>query len=234
MRRLRAKTTCSTSATDETVSSRQVSISSSTHATDRPSPSRFVDLESKLNNILGLLSQQNEPTNVEIPELPSSGLSTNVAYVEDGQRSGQYTKDGLGYPEYQTDSDLIEKGRFCPHGGISEPDQKRGWETFAGTYNSWITDLGLNLAVLQHLLDRFRKMSSYFPFVLLPDGSTVSSMAEDRPFLLLAAVTSASSKYPHLQNSLAEEFKETLSSRVIMAGERDLDLLQGLLVHLAW
>jgi hypothetical protein len=59
-------------------------------------------------------------------------------------------------------------------------------------------------------------------------------MAEDRPFLLLAAVAAASSKYCHLQDALIRQFKESLSQRVVMAGEKDLDLLQGLLVHLAW
>jgi hypothetical protein len=59
-------------------------------------------------------------------------------------------------------------------------------------------------------------------------------MAEDRPFLLLAAVAAASPKYCHLQDALIGQFKESLSHRVVMAGEKDLDLLQGLLVHLAW
>ena len=99
---------------------------------------------------------------------------------------------------------------------------------------AWITDLGLGPVVLEHLLDKFRGMASYFPFVRLSYAWTAASMAEDRPFLLLAAVAAASSQYCHLQDALIRQFKATLSQRVIMAGEKDLDLLQGLLVHLAW
>jgi hypothetical protein len=59
-------------------------------------------------------------------------------------------------------------------------------------------------------------------------------MAEDRPFLLLAALAVASSNHCHLQDALIKKFKESLSERVLINGEQDLDLLQGLLVHIAW
>ncbi|KAL4749092.1 hypothetical protein BDW72DRAFT_205032 [Aspergillus terricola var. indicus] len=106
--------------------------------------------------------------------------------------------------------------------------------TPASADSSWITDLGLSLTALEHLLDGFRSLVRYFPFVVIPAGWTVAYMAADRPFLLLSAVACASSRFSGLQQALAEELKETLSHRVVIAGERDLDLLQGLLVHLAW
>ncbi|KAJ6000316.1 hypothetical protein N7481_000725 [Penicillium waksmanii] len=102
------------------------------------------------------------------------------------------------------------------------------------TDTAWIADLGLGPVVIGHLLDRFRSMGSYFPFVRLSDAWTAASMAEDRPFLLLAAAAVASSNHCHLQDALIKQFKESLSQRVLIAGEQDLDLLQGLLVHIAW
>jgi hypothetical protein len=99
---------------------------------------------------------------------------------------------------------------------------------------TWIADLGLSPAVLEHLLNNFRGMSAYFPFVHLPEHLTAESIVKDRPFLLLAAVTNGASKYQHLQAALIEKFKTVLSQNLIIAGEKDLDLLQGLLVHLAW
>jgi hypothetical protein len=126
-------------------------------------------------------------------------------------------------------------------GPQSSEDQNATANTIENPWNSstamnaaWVTDLGLSPVVLEHLLERFRGMASYFPFVRLPYSCTAASMAEDRPFLLLAAVAAASSKYCHLQDALIRQFKESLSQRVVMAGEKDLDLLQGLLVHLAW
>jgi len=102
------------------------------------------------------------------------------------------------------------------------------------TETAWITDLGLSPVVIAHLLDRFRGMASYFPFVRFSNHWNVASMAEDRPCLLLAAVAVASSCHCHLQDVLIRQFKKSLSQRVLIAGEQDLDLLQGLLVHIAW
>jgi hypothetical protein len=80
----------------------------------------------------------------------------------------------------------------------------------------------------------FREMSSYFPFVILPTEATLQSMFYERPFLLLAALATASSKEKRLQHVLEEELRTTLSTKVVVEGEKSLDLLQGLLVYLAW
>lgn len=108
------------------------------------------------------------------------------------------------------------------------------FETPTSAESSWITDLELSQAVLEHLLDGFRSLARYFPFVIIPADWTATYMAEVRPFLLLSAVACASSRFINLQQALAEELKGTLSHRVVIAGEKGLDLLQGLLVHLAW
>ncbi|KAL4959996.1 uncharacterized protein BDV14DRAFT_150064 [Aspergillus stella-maris] len=100
--------------------------------------------------------------------------------------------------------------------------------------SQWITRFGLTFSILENLVDGFRNMASYFPFVIIPAGITVSSMAEDRPVLLLAAAAAASPIHHHLQQALSEEFKQTIDRRLAMTGERDLDLFLGLLVFVAW
>ncbi|KAL4790667.1 hypothetical protein BDV19DRAFT_393828 [Aspergillus venezuelensis] len=100
--------------------------------------------------------------------------------------------------------------------------------------SQWITRFGLTFSVLEHLVDGFRGMASYFPFVIIPAGLTVASMAEDRPVLLLGAAAAASPIHHHLQQALSEEFKQTIDRRLAMTGERDLDLFLGLLVFVAW
>lgn len=97
-----------------------------------------------------------------------------------------------------------------------------------------ISGTELSTIALLHLVDRFRAMIPYFPFVPLPSDLSITELAAERPFLLLAMVTCAASKYPRLQKALNEELKETLCCEAIVDGERSLDLLQGLLVYLAW
>ncbi|KAK4866695.1 hypothetical protein LT330_008248 [Penicillium expansum] len=141
--------------------------------------------------------------------------------MSQGGLNGPEWDAGLGSSEYLNtteNTDTLEKS----------------WDGSTAMDAAWITDLGLSPVVLEHLLVRFRGMASYFPFVRLSPAWTAASMAEDRPFLLLAVAAVASSKYCHLQGALIKQFKESLSQRVIIAGEKDLDLLQGLLVHLAW
>ncbi|KAL4992686.1 hypothetical protein BDW68DRAFT_148568 [Aspergillus falconensis] len=191
---------------------------------------RLADLETKITDLLGLLSQANAA-----PTVDGNGSIEGAAPVASTARTVSQNQDQVG-------GEWLDYGVF---GEVNmdlaqtlDPTIARSsdmvWAAPTSTDSSWITDLGLSLAVLEHLLDGFRSFASYFPFVVIPAGWSVASMAQDRPFLLLSAVTCASSRYGSLQQALAEELKETLGHRVVIAGEKDLDILQGLLVHLAW
>lgn len=81
-----------------------------------------------------------------------------------------------------------------------------------------------------HLLNKFRAKSSYFPFVTLPHNI---ASAEHR-FLYLAVLTAASSDDIALLRSLDNRFRSVIADRIVNAGEKSLDYLQGLLIYLAW
>lgn len=73
-----------------------------------------------------------------------------------------------------------------------------------------------------------------FPWIVFPSELPFSQFRRQRPFLLLALLALASRKQAKLYGSLQSEFKKTMSGKVIMDGVPDVDLLQGLLVYLAW
>ncbi|PCH07273.1 Transcription factor [Penicillium occitanis (nom. inval.)] len=196
--------------------------------------SKFTTSET-LTNIIGLLSRSSQST------APHGGVQTSVetgpglpaipnVFSSSPHLTAELVSHGcLAGPEMDEDPDL----------GDNQNATENILEGSSGASTTmdeavWITDLGLSPVVLDYLLDRFRGMACYFPFVQLSKTWTAASMAEDRPFLLLAAVAAASSKCCHLQDALIRQFKECLSKRAVIAGEKDLDLLQGLLVHLAW
>ncbi|CEL00477.1 hypothetical protein ASPCAL00077 [Aspergillus calidoustus] len=189
---------------------------------------RLADLESKLTDILGLLSGSNTSSSGDqsfnVPDVDPPGIDIHV---------GSDLADWLRY-ENPTVSETIQPPLPAEEALNTEHGTLTLSEALGNSDSAWITDLGLSPAVLPHLLDNFRRMSAYFPFVRLPEDLTAESMVNDRPFLLLAAVTNGSSRYRHLQGALIEKFKEALSQSLILAGEKDLDLLQGLLLHLAW
>jgi hypothetical protein len=83
-------------------------------------------------------------------------------------------------------------------------------------------------------LQTYRSNSPNFPFVLLHDRMTLDTLRREKPFLLLAVLAMASISNVQRQNKIEAELKESLSRRVIINGEKSLDLCQGLMVYLAW
>lgn len=97
-----------------------------------------------------------------------------------------------------------------------------------------MTRLGLTLPMLEQLLQKYRGLQHFFPFVRIPPEWTAKTMLELRPFLLLCTVTVVASRDARTQARLAEEVRTTLARRFVTDGENSFDILQGLLVYLAW
>jgi len=92
----------------------------------------------------------------------------------------------------------------------------------------------LDLKQAEQLLLSFRQKAPFFPFVLVPTDVTVPSLSRTSPFLLLSILTTAADDDPLLRHQLDQEFRRILSTRVIVAGQKSLDFLQGLLVYISW
>jgi hypothetical protein len=92
----------------------------------------------------------------------------------------------------------------------------------------------INAHQAQKYLDRYESLFAYFPFVVLPSDWTLQSMLKHHPFLVLGILTAMSQGHGHLHLQLDAEFRKVMSEKVTMNGEKSLDILQGLLVHIAW
>ena len=110
------------------------------------------------------------------------------------------------------------------------------WGTPSADYGDISFDYGLrNLCEAEEVLTIFRRdFCPEFPFVLLSPEDTSESLRHDKPFLFLSIVAVTSYENPQLQRRLAQEIQKQIASRMVVNNERSLDLLQGLLVHLAW
>jgi hypothetical protein len=91
----------------------------------------------------------------------------------------------------------------------------------------------VSLVHMQTLLETYRHMVDFFPFVTLPKDSSCQELVQHRPILMFAVFVAASHDSPLLQQALSREFRKVVMVR-IMNGEKSLDLLQGLLVFIAW
>lgn len=93
----------------------------------------------------------------------------------------------------------------------------------------------LSLEKGQEFLDTFRtRMSPHFPFVIVAESVTIQGLVQDRPTLCIAILAAASHEDLKLQQKLGKLFNEIVLVRMIKGPFATLDMLQGLLVHLAW
>jgi hypothetical protein len=97
--------------------------------------------------------------------------------------------------------------------------------------NTW-TDMKSSEA--EEYLGLFHQQSDRFPFVFVSEGISFDTLQKTRPFLALGIITAMSKKHPLQQKSLDTIFRKVVSERVIVRSEQSLDIIQGLLIYLAW
>lgn len=85
------------------------------------------------------------------------------------------------------------------------------------------------------LLYIFRhNMAPQFPFVIVPDRVSAAELAQTKPFLYKTLLMVASYHDKTGQLRMTKEIFQYLSTHMIIENERSFDILQGLLVLMAW
>ncbi|KAJ5790482.1 uncharacterized protein N7518_007493 [Penicillium psychrosexuale] len=93
----------------------------------------------------------------------------------------------------------------------------------------------LDVDTAERYLSTFKtKLTPHFPFVVVPPDVSFKQLHQEKPFLCLAILASASYENMPLQRALGDEVKKVVASRMVIGGEISFELLQGLLVFLAW
>ena len=93
---------------------------------------------------------------------------------------------------------------------------------------------GIDHEFVRTSLNIFESMLAHFPFVTLAPNPDPYRMINERPFTTLAICVIASPARPNVQQRLAQCFRQALSQKAVVQGDRNLDLLLGLLTYLAW
>ncbi|KAJ5578381.1 uncharacterized protein N7459_007345 [Penicillium hispanicum] len=134
------------------------------------------------------------------------------------------TREASGGPSETTTSTRSEEsateGDGVGHDGSDEDVIARGF---------------LDMEMAESYVQTFKTvMTPHFPFVVIGPHILASQLRQEKPFLFLAVLASASYENMPLQRSLGAEVKKAVASRMILNGEVSFDMLQGLLVYLAW
>ncbi|KAK3383293.1 hypothetical protein B0T24DRAFT_43711 [Lasiosphaeria ovina] len=99
-----------------------------------------------------------------------------------------------------------------------------------------IIDQGIiTLAEAGEFLERYTdRMSPHMPGVVFPAGTTVDDLRAARPVLFLAIMTAASNERPNLQRVLTKQLMQVLADKIVVVGEKRLELVQALQVSVIW
>lgn len=113
---------------------------------------------------------------------------------------------------------------------ISSGSPSRSDEAKSPKFHGLIDD-----KLAKELLSKYRVQKvPHFPFVVIPPEADAATLREQSPFLLLCILTASLEHNPKLQEELELVVRKEIANRIVVGIERNMDLLQGLLVHGAW
>ncbi|KAI0399645.1 hypothetical protein F4802DRAFT_602770 [Xylaria palmicola] len=93
----------------------------------------------------------------------------------------------------------------------------------------------ITMETATELFSRYtERMAIHLPAVLFPPGTTAADVRKTRPVLFLAIMSVASSEMPKLQRGLVQELMQVFADKLIMKGEKSLELVQSIMVSVIW
>ncbi|EFQ35292.1 hypothetical protein CGRA01v4_05806 [Colletotrichum graminicola] len=85
------------------------------------------------------------------------------------------------------------------------------------------------------LFERYNAhMVPHMPAVVFPAGTSADETRKARPLLFLAIMSAASSESPNVQRRLVKELMQIFAEKIIITGEKSLEIVQALQVAVIW
>ncbi|KAJ5577993.1 uncharacterized protein N7459_006957 [Penicillium hispanicum] len=175
-----------------------------------PCERRFAQLEHKVESLMKELEIKNQP---HLSDTSRAGHIPSSQEPSPGSSSGDYARS-VDMP--QNIGSLLERE-------ASQPSSRLQARPVAASDD--------DLVELFHIYRE--ELAPFFPFVVIPDVPPAQLYAE-KPFLFKAMAMAAAYKTRAFQHQLGTRLTEEVGRRLLVDGERSLDLLQGLLIHIAW
>ncbi|KUJ19994.1 uncharacterized protein LY89DRAFT_716459 [Mollisia scopiformis] len=208
---------------------------------------RVAEMEEKLEGLLSLLAAQAGTTGTSAvqPDTSSAPARPDTSSASAGSLTPASTRDQTDLTLFNETNPTVFPSNFnfpvsSPQPQISQSLSSTDQSIYSviNSRHDKIQDViskGIvNFVQAEQALRLFQANCSSFPFIIVPEGMSVDALRRHRPFLLLSILTFASSGDEKVQAKLEREMRENLSRRLIVNGERSLDLLEGLLVYIAW
>ena len=163
----------------------------------------------------------------------SSGANATEWSAADSNKTFPSTKEA-------EPSLVLEKGAFVNISPTSsEDDFQIARESFpqqAMLTPASLSSVRLTPTIATRLFEKFMNdIMQHFPLDLFPEGEDASIVRETQPTLFLAVITAAVGDYDlELHSALNEQLAEDFAKRIIIDGERSIELAQALICAAAF
>ena len=228
--------------------------SSRKKSSKKPTSSRTAQLEEKLDDLVSILraSQGGQPqagqphvsqaafVQVQDYQSPQNSMSSAGRHATTSQPSGYASSDAYSsrldsLATAATSTTTRPRIRGCGTANTTGLEMIPGHPTSQPAAPLRDTDKQPEPTPeeAEEYLDKFRGWLTYFPFLTIPQSQTAALLRQEKPFLWMCIMNITTMSVPQM-TILKETVREAVGKRVVLDYERSMDLLQGLIVYLAW
>ncbi|KAK6065602.1 hypothetical protein SCUP234_12490 [Seiridium cupressi] len=180
---------------------------------------RVAQLEQKLKDLTSQLNTTNNQPEDSTPQWLKKNKSRLLSY------DYLFPRDGI-----HGDEDESTTHKKASESQRSHQSLRTSSSPGAQTTPSWP-----EAEEAESLLRLFRrKMMPIFPFVIIPPGMTSEQLYMERPFMWKGVMLEATCTDGYRQLNLGRELLKDLSEALLTKPRKSVDLLQGLLLYIAW
>ncbi|KAH9810748.1 hypothetical protein Tdes44962_MAKER05979 [Teratosphaeria destructans] len=202
--------------------------------------SRAAQLEQLENKIEHLVNALSASQNSNSQPSPPSSVSDNGPSQRSTSQQEVIDSLCIGLPESRDDCSILSNVRHSvtsatlhtssPHNSLQV--SRPGLPTISS--NDY-DQLGVGMHEAELLLARWRRlMAPMFPFVVVPEGVTARQLKNSKPLLLHTIVTVAYFHDLTKQQVMVKQLTRNVSERILINNEKNLGILQSLLVFVSW
>ncbi|KAI1437618.1 hypothetical protein GGR50DRAFT_692135 [Xylaria sp. CBS 124048] len=204
----------------------------------KKSDARVADLEKKINALTATIHATRGNGNGSVASSGLAGLEVHpFSYFSTNAGPPPIPHQNIGRgqittpPQSQTAS-LARKRSYSE--AMSGDDEAQN--TSGAQEEPDIVDRGFITAYQSsELFERYCvHMAPHLPAVIFPVGTTCEHIRRAKPTLFLAIMSVASSETPFTQRLLVKELMEIFAQKIIVRGEKSLELVQSILVSVIW
>ncbi|KAF2871406.1 hypothetical protein BDV95DRAFT_40118 [Massariosphaeria phaeospora] len=196
--------------------------------------SRVQQLEQRVESLIDLLAPNGKTPASQTPASQPSARQPSARHLTASHLTASHSaavRDGQNIVTTSSERISFSAGPITP---AETPDTEVAHADPVAPYDPVNAGI-IDEAHASSLLTDFRESFVFsFPFVVIPASTDVNTLRRGWPFLFHSIMAIMTYKTPDVQQTIAEEFKSQIASRIIMGSHKSLEILQGLLVYGAW